>query len=56
MAKKIKALHTRRYTPALLHWIYRHPQTGKIVVSCDPLNSEAVHRMGVNLIAAQTVG
>lgn len=56
MAKQFKASRYLHQKPATIFWIYRHPQTGKLTVSCEPLNSDAVHRMGVNLIAAQAVG
>ena len=56
MAKILKGSRYLNKRPAIIHWIYRHPQTGRIVVSCESLNSDAVHRMGVKLIGAQAVG
>lgn len=56
MANYIKSRTKPRYQRTLVSYIYRHPQTGKIIVAPDQLNNEAVHRMGVKLIAAHCIG
>lgn len=56
MARILKRSIYREPRRNITQYIYRHPETGKIVVQSHALDNETVFRMGVKLIACQCFG